>query len=243
MALLALDQVWKRFARGARGVRERVALRSVSLEVEPGELVAVLGRRGSGRSTLLEVAAGIYPPSAGSVSFEGRDLRDRSAIGAEHGIGYCTTGFARVIGETVLEHVAAPLLGGSASALHAHARGQEALRRVEAGSCAELEPRDLDPTETVRVSLARALIAEPRLLVIDEPTLGVRPRERDEVLGLLRSLAHDDGIAVLMTVEEATALAGADRALSIDAGELRGELVPASARVVPLHANRAGSSA
>jgi ABC-2 type transport system ATP-binding protein len=86
-------------------------------------------------------------------------------------------------------------------------------------------PDRLDTAETVLVGIARSLVHRPRLLVIDEPTLGVDVLERDRILSLLRGLA-DDGISVLMSVGETTCLAGADRALSLANGELHGELQP-----------------
>jgi predicted ABC-type transport system involved in lysophospholipase L1 biosynthesis ATPase subunit len=244
MTLLTLDRVWKRFARGDRGIRELVALRDVSLELEIGELVAVVGQRRSGRTTLLHVAAGLQAPSAGTVRLGNADLARESLLGVTGGIGYCTTRFAEVIGNSALEHVAAPLLGGDVSMLKAHARAHEALRRVGATACAELAPDELDAMELMRATIARAIVTEPRLLLVDEPTLGVRLSERDAILELLRSLAHDDDLAVLVTVDSAAELAGADRALSLDAGELRGQTrPPAAAPVVSLHRHRTGSSA
>jgi putative ABC transport system ATP-binding protein len=240
MALLQLDRVSKRFARGERGVRERVALREISLEIEPGELVAVWGRRRSGRTTLLQIAGGVEQPSEGVVRFDGVALAARSMLGAPGGIGYCNTDFARVLGDSVLEHVAAPLLGANVRVLRAQSEALDALRRVGAADCGELEPAELDHAETVQIAIARAIVTRPRLLLIDEPTDGIPPAShRDGMLALLRSIAHWDGIAVLATVDEATALAGADRALTIDAGELHGETAPVGADVVPLRRHRA----
>lgn len=233
MSLLVLDSVSKRFARGARG-REQLVLRGVSLEVASGEIVAVWGRRRSGRSTLLRVAGGIEPPSDGVVRFAGGDLRRSPMLGAPGGIGYCTTGFTRMLGERVVEHVAAPLLGHDVPVLQAEMRAHAMLRRVGAASCAPLAPEELDHAEAIRVGIARALVAEPRLLLVDEPAGGIPPaRHRDAILALLRSLA-DEGIAVLVTVDEATELAGADRALTLDDGALRGDTATAMAAVLPL---------
>lgn len=242
MALLVLDDVWKRFARGDRGIRELVALRAISFEIEAGELVTVVGQRRSGRTTLLHVAAGLEAPSSGTARLGNADLARTPLLGVTGGIGYCTSRFADVIGSSVLEHVAAPLLGSDTSLLKAHARAHEALRRVGATFCAELAPDDLDAAELVRVTIARAIVTEPRLLLVDEPTLGVRLGERDAILELLGSLAHDDDLAVLATVDNAAELVGSDRALSLDGGELRGETrPPAAAAVVPLHRHRTGS--
>lgn len=237
MALLALDGVWKRFERDRHGVRQQLVLRDVTFELDPGELVAVVGRRRSGRTTLLHVAAGLERPTAGAVRFDGADLDVRPMLGRPGGIGWCSTQFSSVIGDAVVEHVAAPLLGDAWSTTAAQRRAYELLRRVGAAECEQMTPSELAPDETIRVAIARALTTEPRLLLVDDPALGVQLAERDRVLGLLREIA-DDGAAVLMTVDSATELAGADRALSLDTGELRGQKLPAHAPVVPLRRAR-----
>jgi ABC-type methionine transport system ATPase subunit len=240
MALLVLDAVSKRYAHGSR---ERIALASVSLEANTGELLGIVGRRRSGRTTLLQVAAGIEPPSEGSVTFDGASLSRRPMLGVRAGIAYCTTTFDDAVAESVVEHVAAPLLGHGFAPLEAQAQAHDLLRRVGASSSIEVDPNGLDPTETIRVGLARALATEPRLLLVDDPVLGVRLSERDDVLVLLASIAHRDGIGVVMTLDSGAELAGCDRAATLDMGELRGETVPASAPVIPFERRRSDPSA
>lgn len=228
MALLSLDGVSKRFS--------RVALRAVSFEFESAELAVVWGRRGSGRTTLLEVAAGIQAPEEGTVRFDGVDLAHRMALGSTGGIAYCTTRFTEIAGDSVLEQVAMPLLTGRRAVIQAEARAHEALHRVEAAECTNLRPDSLNATEMIRVSIARALITRPRVLLIDTPTLGVPAAgARDQLLALLRSLTRREGIAVLMTADEASDMAGADCTFTIDGGELRGERRRDGATVVQLH--------
>jgi len=237
MSLLSIEHATKRYRRGRL---ERVAIKDVSLELEPGELVAVWGARRSGRSTLLRGAAGIELPEEGIVRFEGRDLaRCRDAVLGRR-IGYCQMCFSPAEGGLVVEHIAAPLLAQRASPTHARRRAQEMLVRVGAADCARLQCHELDGAEAARVAIASALVTSPALLVIDEPTNGVDLLERDPLLRLLRSIANE-GTAVLMSTGEAQGLAGVDRALSIDNGELRGEPKPAHAEVVPLRRAESGA--
>jgi len=231
MSLLALERVTRRYRSGAH---ERVVLDGVSLSLEAGELLAVWGLRRSGRSTLLRVAAGIEPPDAGVVRFEGEDLARRGdALGS--GIGFCRPGGGVGDGEArgTLDELIAGQLARGVPQTAAESRAFAALERVGASECAGRRLNELDGGESVRVAIARALALGPLLLVIDEPTKGVDLLERDSILALLRSLA-DDGIALLVSVGQATALSGADRALSLSDGELRGSLRPELAAVLPL---------
>ncbi|MBB4664223.1 ATP-binding cassette domain-containing protein [Conexibacter arvalis] len=250
-ALLELDGVTQRYPRGARGRHERVALRDLSLALGAGELVGVWGTRHSGRSTLTLLAAGIVRPSEGAVRFDGVDLARRPMLGLRGGIGWCDRAFDPVMAATVVEHVAAPLLSGDVSNRAAERTAIDRLERVGAAGLAELEPDELDAAETTRVAIARAIVTRPRLLVVDEPTTGVRATQERPLLSVLHALAREEGVAVLMTADDAAALAGVDRALSLSGGLLRGAAdgpagdpsagapEPADGRVVPLRAREA----
>jgi len=234
MPLLTLDDVSKRFRRGGLGGHARSALQDVRLELEAGELVTVWGRRRSGRTTLLQVAAGIERPSAGAVRFAGVDLARRPMLGRRGGVAFASVHFSRVIGATALDQVCAPLLGGGMSVSAAQAPAIDALRRTDALDCAQLDVDLLNSDERIRVAIARALATDPRLLVVDEPMQELRLADaRERLLELLRALAGE-GIAVLMTTAEAVELASADRALTIDAGRLRGITRPVVGEVVEL---------
>jgi ABC-type multidrug transport system ATPase subunit len=239
MSLLELEHVDKRYGRGAH---QRVALRDVSLQIAPGELVAVWGRRRSGRSTLMRVAAGVETPDNGVVRFAGSNLAERNSEGLRSSIRYCRKTFRAADGNLVLEQLVTSQLTRGVTSSLAQSRARSALARTGAERCSALRPSELDGTEAVRIAIARALAHKPELLVIDEPTLGVELLDRDRILELLRSLANE-GIAVLMSVAETTCLAGSDRALSLDDGELRGELTPAELAPVALHPTAAGWSA
>jgi ABC-type ATPase involved in cell division len=229
VSLLSIRHVTKRHGHGRI---ERLALSGVSLEVEPGEMVAVWGLRRSGRTTLMRIAAGMERPDDGTVLFAGHDLSRRrdKTLGSE--IGCAQFHFSSEEGESVLDQVANGLLAERIPIRAARRRAKEVLTDVGVEECAEFSPRDLDAGETVRVSLARALVLEPRLLLIDEPTNGVDLRDRDPILMLLRRIANR-GIAVLMTTGDGAALSGVDRVFMLDHGELHGGTSQPPASVTP----------
>jgi putative ABC transport system ATP-binding protein len=240
MSLLELEHVSKRYRDGDM---ERVVLRDVSLDLEGGELAVVWGLRGCGRSTLLRLAAGIERPDGGLVRFDGRDLarHGEEVLGA--GVGFAQKTLAHNGSRPVLEVVMVSLLARGISGELARRRACDALERAGAAGCAALSISRLDTAEAVRVALARVLALAPRLLVIDDPIAGVDLSQRDGILALLRSLA-DEGMAVLASAGESTALSGADRTLALGEGELRGPPAPELAPVLPLRraAARAGGA-
>jgi len=154
------------------------------------------------------------------------------------GVGYCERAFRFAEGQGVLDQVTVGLLARGVPPRQARAHAQRALERAGAERYATQRLVTLDAGESVRVAIARTLALEPALLVIDEPTRGVDLLERDGILALLRSLA-DEGIAILASTAESTGLAGADRALVLSEGELRGAPPAELATVLPLR--RAGS--
>lgn len=235
MTLLSLEHVGRTQRHGAH---EHVLLSDVSLEVHARELVAIWGMRRCGRSTLLRIAAGIEPPDAGVVSFCGHPLRAGSEeLGSA--IGYCRRGAHGYEANGVLEDLVVAELARGVPGTQAHAQALRMLARVGATDSAGFAPHDLDGAEAVRVMLARALMPEPSLLLVDDPIRGVDLAQRDEILMLLRSLA-DEGLGVLIATDDATGLAGADRALSLSGGVLRGEHTPELAAVVPLRRSARG---
>jgi len=208
-------------------------LDDASLAIDAGELVAVWGMRGSGRTTLLRLAAGIDAPDAGTVCFDGRDLAEHGEEILGREIGYCQKSFRSAAGRTAIDEVVVGLLANGVAPAEARARAREALARVGGETLGVRNLSELDGGERTRLAIAHALSLQPRLLVIDEPVAGVDLHERDAVLLLLRALA-DEGIAVLMAVGETTGLSGADRSLTIGDGELCGSLKPELAPVLEL---------
>jgi len=220
MTLLSLVGVTKRYARGYREVE---ALACVQLEVERGDFVAIWGGSRSGKTTLLRIAAGIEAPDAGAVVFDGQDLAVRSRrararllltdIGCVWQTGRITRGLS------VLDHVALPRFK---QRTHAQARREahEVLERVGVVQCANARWHELSDGERTRVALAHALIRRPRLLLADEPTANLNMIEREQVLSVLRSVADEAGVAIVMTAPDAPNLLQSHRLMSLDGGRL-----------------------
>ncbi|HTZ64835.1 MAG TPA: ATP-binding cassette domain-containing protein [Solirubrobacteraceae bacterium] len=232
MSLLAAEHVGKRYREGRR---ERTVLDDVSLALHEGELVVIYGERRCGRSTLLRILAGIEAPDSGTVRFQGRDLAGHGEESLGAGIGYVRKCFRAGEEQSVLAQVATPLLARGISVRQAQLAARSALQRTGAERCAGAVLSELGAGETVRVTLARALVLSPLLVVIDEPAAGVELSQRDGVLAQLRTLAGE-GTAVLAATGEPSELAGAHRALTLSDGRLRGPAVPELARVLPLRA-------
>jgi ABC-type multidrug transport system ATPase subunit len=238
MSLLELRDVHKRYEddNGARTI-----LRGVSLRIDVGELAVVWGLRRSGRSTLLRVAAGIEPPDAGTVRFDGRDLAREGERLLGEGIGYCQKTLRFADGHTALDHAMVGLLSRWIPPARARTRAYGALERAGIAHCARMAQRELSSAEAIRVGLARTLALKPRMIVIDEPVKGVELSERDPLLGLLRSLA-DEGLTVLASTGESTGLSQADQGLVLGDGELRGAPPRELAPVLALRRSRREAS-
>lgn len=218
--LLSLRNVSLSFPRGRRHVVQVLA--DVSLDIDVGELVAVLAQRAQGKTTLLRVAAGMDRPARGEVLLKGEDLcrisdRRRSALLRRE------IGFAEPIGPDidlpVLTHIALPLLA-SHSKNEAYELAKEALERVGAEECADQSWSSLADSERALAALAQALVRRPGLLLVDDltATLGIDANER--IGRLLRAIAHEDGMAVLMSVSDADATTWFDRVATLAGGEL-----------------------
>ncbi|MBB4660796.1 ATP-binding cassette domain-containing protein [Conexibacter arvalis] len=232
-ALLSIERVTHRYSAKAIGLDD------ASLQLDAGGFVAVWGPPRSGRTTLLEVAAGLLDPDEGAVRFDGGP--PRVALGREAGIAWAVDGpeaFIAAAGERVIDQVAWPALRLT-SRWRARDRADELLMRCGVDGLADAEPWQLSHAERVRVLLARALVNRPRLVLLDEPAAGSPKPERERLWELLRALVREEGLAVLATDHDGHAFAGA-RALTLQRGALRGEPTRPPAPVVSLDARRAG---
>lgn len=218
--LLSLEGVCKSYWRGPH---ETVVLAEVSMDVHVGELVAVWGQRGAGKTTLATVAAGLETPDRGSVCFDGRDLgklrrgrtrRLREGIGWVQRMGPQSGDFRMIV-----DYVALPLLRAH-SPRSARRRASSMLKRLGVADCAGARWESLTDGERTLVALAHALVREPRLLVADDPTANLNVLQREEVVGLLRRAADEEGLGILITVPDMPDVAYADRIGSLSDGRL-----------------------
>lgn len=226
MTLLELDRVSVSYWRGSTEVK---ALSDVSLAVEPGELVAVYGKAASGKTTLLKVAAGLLAPDRGNVLIDGKDLaqRSRGEIARLHRgpIGWAERAGPSSSELPVVVYVSLPLYRRHGMR-DAQRRAVAALEKVGAGGSAQQSWNDLPDTDRVLVAIAQAYVHEPRLLVVDDPTYGFAMADRERIVGLLRSMAEQEGIAVLMAVPDMPALLPAHRLRMLQRGRLLGPTAP-----------------
>ncbi len=199
---LRLEGVSKRFG-------DTVALDGVSLRLAPGQFTAVVGPSGCGKTTLLRIAAGLLVPDAGTVD---------PAPGTA-GVGICFQDPRLLPWRTALENVALPLEFGGASRAERRARAREALDRVQLADRAGALPAALSGGMRMRVALARALVTDPRLVLLDEPFGSLDEITRQELDDMLSALQADHGFtAVLVTHSIAEAVSLADEVVVLSRG-------------------------
>jgi putative ABC transport system ATP-binding protein len=206
------------------GGERRVILDGVDLELKRGEFVALLGRSGSGKSTLLNLIGGLDRPDSGEIRIEGSrvDLRDETArtVLRRRRIGFVFQAFDLIPTLTVLENVLLPLdLDGGADRA-GRERARELLAAVGLVERAASFPDRLSGGEQQRVAVARALVAEPAIVLADEPTGNLDHVTGEEVLGLLQRLVPDRGATLLMVTHSNDAAARASRVVVLDDGRV-----------------------
>jgi ABC-type lipoprotein export system ATPase subunit len=219
VALLEMHNVVKRYRRGDEEV---VALAGVDLAVEAGELVALIGRSGSGKSTLLHLAGGLDVPDAGTVAVAGRDLAELSvaerARVRRREVGFVFQFFHLLPGLSVAENVELPLLLDKRR--RRRDRVATLLDRVGVAHRAGHRPGELSGGEMQRAAIARALVAEPRLLLADEPTGNLDSATAAGVLALLSEVVTEAGTTLVMVTHDEAAAALAGRILRLGDGRL-----------------------
>ena len=221
------------------------ALRDVSLTINEGEAVAVMGPSGSGKSTLMNILGCLDRPSSGGYWLGGDEVSqlDRNALARlrNRTLGFVFQSFNLLSRTTALENVELPLLYAGVSARERHARAHEALEHVGLGERMHHHPNQMSGGQQQRVAVARALVTRPRLIVADEPTGNLDSRTSVEIMALFQELGRS-GITLLLVTHEADIARYASRVVVMHDGRvqsderqtpLRAEPSPAGAEVSP----------
>jgi len=182
------------------------AVDGVSLGIEPGEFVALLGQSGSGKSTLLNLIAGLDRPTSGSVLVHNRDLgkmtSEELARYRRNDVGMVFQAFHLIPSMTITDNVELPMRFAEVDRDERAQRSRESLERVGLGKRLDHRPSQLSGGEQQRVSLARALVNRPRLLLADEPTGNLDSRTGEDILNLIRDISLSMGMTVIMVTHE-----------------------------------------
>ena len=212
--MLRLEKVAKRFG-------ERVVLHDVSLSVAAGDYIAIIGDSGIGKSTLLNVIAGLEPVDEGMIAFEGKNLvaldDDALTLLRRDHFGFVFQAFHVLPQLTVEQNVALPLL---LRGMQNQARTRKILADVGLAGREASPPRELSGGELQRVAIARALVGEPKLVLADEPTGNLDPDNARQVLGLFKSLVKTKGAAAILATHSLAAAADCDRRYRLTAAGL-----------------------
>lgn len=220
-AVLELDRVEYSY-------RRNTALRGVSLQLKPGEVVAVTGASGCGKSTLLHCAAGILTPDAGTIQVDGQDL---AALREEERARLRRTkvGIVLQFGQLVpdlplIDNVALPLLLDGHERAEAHLSAMNWLEQVGIADDADAVPTELSGGQTQRAAVARALVTGPSVVLADEPTGSLDSRGGQELLDVLLQAARYRGAALLMVTHDNLVASSADREIRLRDGLIQHEV-------------------
>lgn len=200
------------------------ALRGVTLSIQPAEFVALRGRSGSGKTTLLNLLVGLDDPTSGQVVILGQDLARlddtaRAKLRREH-VGMMFQNAHLFPSLTAQENVEIPMRLARADPKIRDARTRQALELVGLGARMRHRGLELSGGEQQRVALARALVHAPRFLVADEPTGNLDSMTGREIVALLRDIAHQTNIGMLIATHDATVVMSADRVVQLQDGML-----------------------
>ncbi len=226
MALIRTEKLTKIYGTGETAV---TALKDVTLSIEGGEFVAVMGPSGCGKSTLLHLLGGLDQPSEGEVLIDGAALSQLSdeklTVLRRRRIGFVFQFFNLIPVLDATENTAMPLILDGMPAGKARRVAREWLEKVGLANRAGNRPDQLSGGQQQRVAVARAMIANPVLILADEPTGNLDSRSSDDIAGLLRQVSDQWGRAVVMVTHDPRIAAYADRIIFLKDGEIVDETV------------------
>ena len=219
------EHVQKHYAMGSSTVR---AVDDVSLEIRSGEFVALLGSSGSGKSTMMNLVAGLDRPTAGAIYVQSRNLAEMTSADLahhrSHTVGIVFQAFNLLPRMTLAENVELPLRLAEVGREERQSRVKEAIERVHLGGRAGHRPTELSGGEQQRVALARALVNRPAILLADEPTGNLDTKTGDEIMMLLKEINQAMGVTIIMiTHEQPRADRFAHRSIVMRDGKLIGD--------------------
>ena len=220
MALIETVDLWKTYQMGDEQIH---ALRGVSIQIERGEYVAIMGPSGSGKSTLMNLIGCLDTPSKGSYLLNGKqaslmDDNELARIRNEE-IGFVFQTFNLLPRATALRNVELPLVYAGIPAKDREARAKAALDKVELSSRMGHRPNELSGGQRQRVAIARALVNNPSILLADEPTGNLDSKTGIEIMGLFERL-HKAGNTIILVTHEADVAAYAYRSIHIRDGQI-----------------------
>jgi len=220
-ALIKAQGLTKRFR---KGTQEIVPLRDISFTVETAEFISLMGPSGSGKTTLLNLLSGIDSPSGGTLDIAGYALhemnREELALWRSKQVGYIFQLYHLMPVLTAFENVELPLLLQDLSKSERKTRVETAINQVGLLDRMEHFPHELSGGQEQRVAIARALVANPPLIVADEPTGDLDRDSADEILQLLEDLSKNQGKTIVMVTHDPKAAERATRCLKLEKGTL-----------------------
>ena len=221
MALIEIKNLTKHYHKGGQTIKP---LDGVSLDIEQGEFISLMGASGTGKSTLLNVVASIDKPDEGTVTIGGTEItsvaRTQLATWRAANIGYIFQTHNLIPVLTAYENIEMPLLLLKMNRSERRKRIEIAMAAVDLLDRADHYPRQLSGGQEQRVGIARAIVANPRVVVADEPTGDLDPETSEQILGLLKRLNDELNTTLLMVTHDSAAASIADRQFQLVQGKL-----------------------
>ena len=228
MALIETRDLWKTYVMGEEEIH---ALRGVSIQIERGEYVAIMGPSGSGKSTLMNLIGCLDTPSKGSYLLNNKEVAamddDALAQIRNEEIGFVFQTFNLLPRATALHNVELPLIYAGVSGTARKERAKLALEKVDLMSRASHRPNELSGGQRQRVAIARALVNDPSILLADEPTGNLDSKTGNEIMGVFDRL-HQSGNTIVLVTHEADIAAYAHRVIHIRDGQVEKDVTRAA---------------